>query len=146
MGKLVWKGLFLVTGIIALWFSVKLGRELYPYLTLSHRSKAHSVAWSVVPIGASKFGVKGVYTYFLNESEYGGVHLFKKPIFINMRTAEKHIAAWGDHTWDVWMNPSHPEKSSMQHIFPFSALVQFILSIGVFLYFQWLRQYAAQRA
>ena len=146
MGKYTWKGLFLLTGVVALWFSIKLGRELFAYMTHSVRTQAESVVWSVSPVGSDKFGVLGVYTFSLNGTKYGGEHLFRKPVFVNQRAAEKHIASWSDHKWDVWANPNRPEKSSMQHIFPFSGVVQFILSLGVFLYFLWLRQFAAERA
>ena len=146
MNKVVWKLLFGVTGVICLWFGVKLGRELYPYLTLSKRLKAESIVWSIENVSKDKYGVRGTYRYSLNGTVYASDHLFRKPTFVNAKTAEKHINAWNNHVWDVWVNARHPTKSTLQHIFPYSSFVQFILTVGIFLYFQWLRQYVARHA
>lgn len=137
----LWLVLLVIAGGIALWFS---GIALYNgfgYWKLGPTAPAEITAWQVKEISASKFGMEATYVYEVEGKQYSGKTLFKTPIYLNPYSAEDDIVEWKELSWRVWYKKSNPAISSLQKYFPTKEILQAILTIGVFVYFYFMRQW-----
>ncbi len=137
----LWLGFLVVAGGIALWFS---GIALYNcvgYWKLGPTAPAKITAWLVKELSVSKFGMETSYIYEVEGKQYTGKTLFKTPVYLNSYSAEDDIKEWKELSWRVWYKKSNPVISSLQKYFPTKEILQAILTIGVFVYFYFMRQW-----
>lgn len=143
--KGVWGAFFLLSSAISLWFCVQASLLLVPYWRLSEEAHGYVDNFSIQELSPEKYAVKAFYHYQVGDLTYQGETTFKAPIFLNREAAEQHIQKhWHENKWGVWYSPQKPSYSSLQKLFPFKALFNAVLSVGVLFYFVWLRSYVAK--
>lgn len=146
MKTFFWKALIGLSVVVTLWFTVKSGRDLQRYLSFSRETPIKVHEWGHSEIGRGSYGVRASYTYEVNGQKYGGTHVFTAPIFMNAEAVDKQLHKWDKLRWSAWYNPAHPEKSSLQHNYPIKSTIQALLSLGILLYFVWLRFHVEKTA
>lgn len=143
--KGIWRAFFVLSSAVSLWFCVQASLLLVPYWRLSDEVKGYVDNFSIQEINSEKYAVRAFYHYEVAGQTYEGKTIFEAPIFLNREAAEQHIQKhWYEKKWDVWVCPQQPSYSSLQKLFPFKALFNAVLSIGVLFYFVWLRSYVAK--
>lgn len=139
--KHIWSALQLLTGVICIWVGAKFTAEVLRYLTFPYQSKAQVVDWGVLEFEHDKFKICVTYEFEVGKENYTSQHLFEAPVFRNRYAAEQKIHDWSEQEWNVWYRNSEQPKSTLVKTFPFKTLVHLVLSVGVLLYFSWLRGY-----
>ena len=125
----------LATSGMLLWFGGKAAFELWNYFELQDHTQAEISSLKIEEKSASKFLIAAVYTYEWKGKIYHGNTLFKEPAFLNRLSAEDELRSWKNYRWAAWFNPSKPENSSLQKLFPYKDATYGLISLGVFLYF-----------
>ena len=131
--------LVLLAGLITAGFLVSASLDLWGYLRLEKKSIAKVEKWRVIKKGSSKFALKAHYCFENQGKTYHGKTIFSKPYHLNRLSAEKQIKNYTAQQWPVWYQPSHPEHSSIERLFPFKKCFYSLMVLGVFLYFVYLR-------
>lgn len=142
-----WFLFFFLGAALVIWFSAQFTIRIYPYLSLSSQTSGIVENFFVQDAQKDKFGVVAKYRYYVGGKEFIAEKLFTTPIFLNRYAAESHIEKhWKDKNWTVWYSAKHPEKSSLQRLFPFKTFFNLCLSLGVVLYFFGLKSYVSRRS
>ncbi|MEI8300250.1 MAG: hypothetical protein WCG10_01375 [Chlamydiota bacterium] len=143
--KGVWGAFFLLSSAVTLWFCVQASLQLIPYWRLSEETHGYIDNFLVQEITQEKYAVRAFYHYQVGDQTYKGETTFKAPIFLNPAAAKQHIEKyWNEKEWDVWYSLKTPSYASLQKLFPFKAIFNAVLSVGVLFYFVWLRSYVAK--
>ncbi len=127
---LVW-----VAGIITAGFLGSACYELWRYQQLEARVPAAIKEWKILEKSPSQFALKASYTFEYQGKVYRSKTVFAKPYHFNRISAEKQIKNISTQPWSVWIQPSHPERSSLQKTFPLKKCLYSLMCLGVFLYF-----------
>ncbi len=128
-------GLF---GAVWAYFAVK---DLYHYWRLSEQTRGHIQEAHVHELSTSSFDILATYTYVWKEQTFTRTSSLGKPYQLNPYSAEK-TAHSIEGTWrDVYLNPAHPEISALTHVFPYKAIFQAVLTLGICLYLWILNLY-----
>ncbi|MBY0529962.1 MAG: hypothetical protein K2P51_07200 [Rhabdochlamydiaceae bacterium] len=141
-----WVILGCVVGAISLWIVGAALFALSNYWKLSTPVPAQVTQWKVVEISSSSFAVEALYTYEFKKKNYSGSTLFDAPLYLNPYAAASDLKKWEALTWQAWIQPSHPEISSLQRHFPSKKIVHAVLTLGVVVYFLFLRRWLLSRS
>jgi hypothetical protein len=141
-----WMILGCAVAAVALWVVGGALFGLAHYWKLSRPVSAQVVEWKVQEISPSSFAIEALYTYEVQGKRYSGKTLFDKPIYLNPYAAASDLKKWEALTWQAWIQPSHPEISSLQRNFPSKKIVHALLTLGVVLYFLFLRRWILSRS
>ncbi|MCB1080777.1 MAG: hypothetical protein KDK69_03040 [Chlamydiia bacterium] len=133
--------LLVVVSGVGLWMGGKFLYDLHHYFLLSHTAPVHINEWKVEEIKPGKFSIFASLEFQVGERIFYKNYRFLKPVYQNPYVAEALIERWENERWEVWYNPKDPQIASLQKAFPIKAGVYFVLCLGVFLYFSWLRIY-----
>lgn len=134
----IWKCIIGVAFLVTCWTAGVLVFQLYQYFDLNGVAKARIETWDIVAIRPDCFAIKASYTFDGGR----GTYIFNKPYFPNAHAAKKNLENWEKFEWAVWYKTSQPQKSALQKLFPFKALIHAVLSMGVCLYFTYLFGYS----
>lgn len=143
--KNFWTALFSLTAAIGLYFALLLGKELWTYSTLYTPVPASVQEWQVRELKNGRFALAAKYSYQIQERNFSSVYLYKTPTYLNDRTALEE-AQGKDMRVTAWVNPQSPQKSALQHDFPWLALVRLAIVAAVLFYFLFLRRYVMSKA
>ena len=142
--KKIWIGVFVLTALIALFFLIKAGEQIWTYVSLDSQSVVTIERWQVIEKRTDSFAIEASYKFSYREKEFSGVTEFSPPYFFNAMAASSAIKKISSQEFFVFFNENHPEKSSLQRIFPFRLCIHAFLTLGVFIYFillrKWLRR------
>lgn len=141
MSKLLWIILLILTGAMVLWWGGSAASSLWKYGRLATEAPASATHYEVVPKG-SKYALEVRYTYVYQGHTYSGKTLFAKPYYLNHQAATDAKKSLEGMQWTAWVNPHHPEISSIQKIFPFKTTVYAVIVLGIFIYFCFLYWYS----
>ncbi|HEY5235374.1 MAG TPA: hypothetical protein VIJ14_04275 [Rhabdochlamydiaceae bacterium] len=128
-----------LAGLLTAGFLISAGLDLWGYLRLEKKSIAKVEKWKVIEKGSSKFAIKAYYTFEAHGKTHHGKTTFSKPYHLNGLSAEKQIKIYTAQPWPVWYQASHPNHSSVEHLFPFKKCLYSLMVLGVFFYFVYLR-------
>ena len=142
--RLIWTLLVVVAAIAALWFTGRFGADLYRFFRCSHRVEGRITEWSVREIRSGEFHLVAQYNYRFQDINYIGTQIFKTPVFNNPHSAEYVLKRYAAKRWPVWVSQDEPNVSTLQRHFSVKLLVQALISIGVLIYFLWLKEYLKQ--
>lgn len=130
----------LVAGI-GLWMGGKFLFSIYHYFSLTQEATAKVTEWKVEEFKEGKFVIWANFEFEAQGRTIYGKYLFKKPVYQNEHLPAMLIERWGDDPRSVWFNPKDPHSAVLKKKFPMKEGVYFVLCLGVFLYFAWLRVY-----
>ncbi|MBI3211130.1 MAG: hypothetical protein HYZ47_00360 [Simkania negevensis] len=134
-------GLALAVGGVLIWKSGKFFLELYHYFSLSHQLPIEIEKWEIQEEKGGKFYLSASYQFLVGDHRFKKTYCFPKPVYLNEYLAKDHLEKWKKEKWELWYQPKNPINSSLQKLFPFKEGIHFLLTLGLFLYFLWLRWY-----
>jgi len=140
----VWKIFFLVISAVVLALGGRFFYSFYKYTQFDVSVPAKIAEWQVVEVAPSQFRLVAQYSYFFN-TEMEATHIFEKPVFANSFIAHQHMDSLAKQPWRVFLRSKKPFITTLQHNFPFKSCFHFLLSLGVLVYFVWLRGYVSTR-
>lgn len=138
MSKLLGRVLLFLSGVLALWQVGTATIKFLHYNRLKEPISAKIQKWEIKPKG-SKFTLTAYYTFVFGGENYEGQTRFSKPYFLNKLTAQVAKKRGEGRKWKTWIDPNNPKDSSLEHRFPFRNIFYAICTLGVFLYFVWLK-------
>jgi len=127
-----------VAGLLTAGFLISASIDLWNYLRLEKNSMANIEQWKVIEKDPSKFAIKAHFSFEVAGRTYQGKTTFSKPYHLNRLSAEKQIKIYSQRKWPVWYQASHPERSSIDRIFPFKKCLYGLMLLGIFCYFIYL--------
>lgn len=134
-----------IAGGITLYFGFHLSKNIYDFLTYRCAITGALIQWDVLCLKEENYVLKGSYEYTYEGKCFRGEHQFDKPIFTSPHSAayirEKHQK----RNWPVWINPLHPERSTLQRVFSIELIVKTMLGIGFCLYPFWLMAFLSRK-
>jgi hypothetical protein len=136
----IWVGVIGLVAVLALWFVVRAGCEVYRYLQLDKVVEVSVESWSVEERGSNQYAVMATYTYDLGGKNYSG----KEQVggkYPNPWAAGEAKNRFATQKWSAWVNPHHPEKSVLEKHFPVKKTVSALVLLGLALYFLLLGLY-----
>lgn len=142
--NLIWKGLVVVLGIVALWFTCVVVYDLIYYLRLNRTTVPSVLTWSVKELNDEQFALQANYIIKIEGSIYPGTSQLQEIPFRNAWAAEKAIPDLEKREWIVWYSSSDPQHSTLQKYFPTKEFFSAILLWGLFAYFIGLGYYVAK--
>lgn len=136
--------IFLVvgSGSVALIFWVLALSVLAKNLPLEPLAEAQILGWEVEEVRSDRFALRARYSYDYNGKSYVGSTLFE-PVYLNEISAISGLKKAAACSWPVWLNPSRPERSSLEKLFPSVLLVRAVVATIVLFYFSlvYVRKY-----
>ncbi|MDN3504536.1 MAG: hypothetical protein P0S95_03040 [Rhabdochlamydiaceae bacterium] len=139
--KAIWLCLVISSSLICVWFLGNLSNEFYKYYRCNKKITGTISKWEVTKKGSDNFILVAHFQYKQNDQIYLGLQEFEQPVFRHPFAAESTIAKNKEKTWPVWVCKTKPHIATLQRTFSIKILIQTILSIGVLIYFIWLREY-----
>lgn len=140
----IWYTFFAFLGLVAAWFTISAGIQLYDYFSMQNQVNAKSVKWNSIEITDEKYILGTEYTYEVEGASYDGKTRMTSYAYRNPWAANQAIEKYSNQEWPVWYSKSYPEKSTMQNQFPLKDVLSTILLWGLFGYFFWLSSYVAR--
>ena len=142
LSKNIWVLFFILSGGVSLFLGGIFLMDFIPYVRLDTKTVATVKEFFIESEGEERFVVGAVFTYKAQDRLMEGKKKFSTPVFISDYGAKSHLNTyWKTKEWDAWYNNKDPSIVSLQKLFPFQKLFNFLLSIGVMFYFLWLRSY-----
>lgn len=142
LSRNIWVLFFILSGASSLFLGVLFLKDFIPYLRLDTKTSAKVKEFFVEGRGEDRFLVGATFAYRVKGRDIEGKKKFSTPVFISELAAKSHLSTyWNIKEWDAWYNNKDPSIVSLQKLFPFQKLFNFLLSIGVMFYFLWLRSY-----
>lgn len=139
----IWRVFFILSYSVVAWFVIHFGLKAIPYVLLSSSTEAVIDEMTVEPLPKEEYGIVARYHYTVGGKKYEQKYVFTTPIFPNKLAAESHLGKHWHSTkpWRVFYSQKHPERATLQKLFPFKLLFNACLSLGIVFYFFWLRHY-----
>jgi len=142
----MWGVFFLLTTFVSLWFCGQATLRLKEYLRYGCITQGYVENFLVKELAADKYVIEAHFVYEVDSVYYQGATLLNAPVFLNRDAALQHVAKhWEEKAWGVWYDREKPSYASIQRLFPFKALFNAGLSLGILLYFIGLKNYMARK-
>lgn len=137
----IWKILFGIFILIALWFTSYALHDVYTYARLYAEAPATSVILSVKEVTDERYHLQARYTFTASNTMYSGETLLTSPPYRNGWAAKQAISEYKNHAWKVWYSPQNPQHSSLQKSFPFKECLSALILWGLLFYSIGLKKY-----
>jgi 4-amino-4-deoxy-L-arabinose transferase-like glycosyltransferase len=141
-----WRALVILTALVSIWFLSKALWQLWGYFSLNAQTKAEVFEWKVVEKSSAQFRIEAQYHFHVQDIRHEGKTQFSDLSFLNPYAAEGAIDKLKHQDWTAWYNQNDPNKSSLQKIVPFKACFHAILTLGVLVYFFFLKNFLRRMA
>lgn len=138
--KIVWLVLCIGVGLVSAYFGGKTALASWNYLKMDSSVPAKVNEWKVIPTSGGKYSIQAEFEYQIEGETLKGLTLFTDPLFLNPNAAILTIKDWGNGAWLAWYDSDNVGNSSLEKSFPLNLLFRFILSLGVFIYFFWVKR------
>jgi len=139
--QIIWKILFIFTSCIVFTLGGLFVWKFIPYFQYSSFTRGEMLSWEVIEQEPSIFGICVKYRYPTGDQFFEGEYIFKQPRFTNEHVAKETIQFMEKEKWEIWYKKRRPELSTLQRLFPFKAMIRFLLSVGILGYFFWFKEY-----
>ncbi len=127
--------LVILSGAVFLNFSLASALDLFNFIILNQKTDAESVHLKIFETKNQHFQIEAEFSYLVSNKSFKSKEVLKEPIFDNPYQLRKVLEETKDKSWEVYYSSSRPEKGSLQREFSIKKIVDFILSLGLFLYF-----------
>lgn len=138
MSKPLWTILFIGLALATLWRAVPTVIKLWHYTRLEGEIPAYNVSFEVIPKKA-KYALEGSYNYEYSGKAYQAKTLLAPPYHLNRPSAKEEIEKMQGLEWTAWVDPAHPEVSSLEKKFPWRDSFYTVCLLGLLIYFLYLR-------
>jgi hypothetical protein len=134
-------GLLVITALVSVFFLGKACLGTMGYFSLDGKTKAFVDSWQMEEKDPAAFSLKASYHFFIGKEKILGQTEFMKPYFLNKESAEKAIKKLSSQEWEAFYSSSKKQKNSLQRAFPFQDCIHAFLTLGILVYFIFLKQY-----
>jgi hypothetical protein len=129
--------MFIITlvGTFAAWFMTQVCRDLFQYYSLRQRVNVQIVEIDIREVKNNKFYIIAKYSYAFREKKYLGEGNLGDT-YLNIwaaREAQKKLTVL--QGLNGWLDPNHPEKSSIVKNFPLKKTISATILLGLTIYF-----------
>jgi hypothetical protein len=121
-------------------FGVYTSLYIYGYFSLRESAPATITDWSVAPKKENRYSVRAKFIFDYEGKPCDGNSEVGQ-IFPNPWAAENGIATFSQKAWQVWFDPNHPEKATLEKHFPFKVTISFLVILGLVIYFCYLGRF-----
>lgn len=139
--KKIWMVVFVLTALVAIFFLGRAAVQVWKYVSLDSKAIASIEKWQIIEKDSASFAIEASYRFSYREKGFSGVTEFSPPYFLNETAASLAIKKISTQEFFVFFNKAHPEKNSLQRIFPFLFCIHAFLTLGVFVYFIILKKW-----
>ena len=139
----LWKGFLAAIFLATLWFTIVATYRYQNYKSLQIQVPVTEIKWNIVEESSETFTIHANYRYEYNDKFF----IASSPlsdIYRNSWAAEQEIKEFSQIKWKTWIDPQHPDHSSLQKKFPFKECISSIILWGIFLYFLFVGFYVAK--
>ena len=131
--------LLVITGSIACWFISQAVKGSFTYIQLNTQTPAEHLKWEIKMLSASHYKLSANYRYSVDGQEFNGQTTFSSPAYLNYYAAENDLKTKQNNAYTVWFHAKDPTISSLQKRFPKKESTNALLTLGVFIYFYFVR-------
>lgn len=135
------RGSFLlwIAGFLTAGFLISTSLDIWTYSCLQEKAPAQVYKWKIREKSSSQFALKASYAFDYQGKTYLGKTRFAKPYHLNRLSAERQVNILKQKNWTVWVQPGHPEHSTLERLFPLKKCIYSLMVLGIYLYFAYLR-------
>lgn len=137
--KVLFGFLLVLSGVVFVFLGAKTIIGVKNYLEWDREANAVVLDWKIQEKGGDAFSVWVTYEFLVQGKKFTSQRELLKPYFFNEASAEKAVAKLSKQDWTAFYSQIQPENNTLQKQFPFLSLVHTCLSLGVFVYFCFLR-------
>lgn len=141
----LWLGLLLISGIVLLYFTTLCTKDLFHFFSLTQSVPATNVRLRIFENHKEMFQIEAIFSYSVKDQEFTGIEVLTQPIFDNPYQAKKTIETTMNTDFLVYYPKKEPAMGTLQREFSIKKLVDFLLSLGLFLYFLFLNENYLQK-
>jgi hypothetical protein len=135
----LWLIFLALTGLISCWFVGQAVKEGWKFVRLNTQVRAHIINWEIKMLSSSHYALLAHYSYSIDDQEFTGQTLFSSPNYLNYYAAANDLKARQGAEFWTWYQKNNPSFSSLQKKFPKKEFTNALLTIGVFIYFYFIR-------
>ncbi len=114
--------------------SLSLGSQLYTYFDLSVKTQTRILSWEIRKKSANLYQVGAHYQYQTSKGVFENFFLFNTP-FPNKQAALNRLTHLKSISYSSFYSSSYPEKSTLEHLFPYNTFFRWLLSVCLLIYF-----------
>jgi hypothetical protein len=141
--NILWKAFLAAIFVTTLWYTIVAVYRYNDYSSLQTQAPVTEIQWQTIEDSSESFSLQAHYRYEFNGKSFTGSSPWKE-VYRNSWAAEQDIKEFSKVKWKVWIDPNHPDHSSLQKYFPFKECISSALLWGIFLYFLSLGFYVAK--
>lgn len=124
---------------ITIWRSAEASLLLWKFFRLNTEIIAKIKSCQIEKLSSSKFALAVQYSYVFQNQKWEGQDRLSAPYFPNSYAAREALAKQSSDSINIWIDSSCPTCTSVKKIFPFRSICYAISSLGVLLYFVYLK-------
>lgn len=132
--------LFFISLPIA-WYSWQSLSEIHKYFQLRDSTPAYHVQWNLSKAKNEQYYVQATYVYKVKNNLYKGAYPNNPPSFTNYWAADAFLKDFSKKNWTAWFDPSQPQISQLEKIFPYKSCIYTFLLSSIWIYFFFLGYY-----
>lgn len=140
--NIYWLSFFILISVCVLSYTGYTVFALYQYQRLTDQVPVSHIEWSTVELGEEKFAPQAAYQFFLGGRSYTKHHTWQEH-YLNAWAANEAKNQLALKRWKAWVDPSHPDYSSLQKTFPIKECISAIVLWGLWSYFFFIGQYVS---
>jgi len=118
--------------------------KVWDYTRLSHHAQVQNIQWSITSLSDNSFVLLADYSFRLKGGSYQGKTRWQEE-YLNQWAAEEAVTRLEKTALSVWYDPSSPERSSLQKLFPLKSSLYTALLWALGIYFLGLAYYVNRR-
>ncbi len=142
--KQLWITFLAGFALIAFWFSLQSGYQIYRWMTQSAKSSPTSINWKIEKKAEGRFILIADYTFSLNGKEINGRTAFPSMAYKNIQTAEYFLSKQMKTPVTIRYSSSQPKNSTINRFFPLKSCIYTAIVWSILFYFIWLGYYTAR--
>lgn len=139
MHQLLWKSLFALLVVCALWHTFLATQEYLSYRQLAEKKLADIQAMRSVSATRRAYTIEADYRFEHEGKHYEGKGTLAHELFRNRWASEERIRALEGKQLAIYFSPSKPELSNPSRVFPYRLIAYSLVLYGLILYFCWLK-------
>ena len=144
LNRKLWVFLIVVSTTALVYFAIPALSDLLRFFSLKSQVQADTINFKVVETQNSVFQIEANYSYTINNQLFSHKEVLTSPAYDNPYQVKKSLLETDHESWKVYFNPKNPSQSSLQREISKKKLIDFSLSLGIFLYFLFLGDVQSQ--
>jgi len=144
LNRKLWVLLMLIASLSLVYYSIGALQDIVRFFSLKNQIQADTINFKVVETKNSVFQIEANYTYTIDNQQFIGKEVLSSPAYDNPYQVKKSLLETDHENWKVHYSKKEPINSSLQREVSKKKLVDFSLSLGIFLYFLFLGDLQSQ--